>query len=136
VEQASEFEPRRWAELRNLIKSRRDRFNQEIGYEALSWEAQGQSFSITRDLDGAVLEGVYDPVSCFGALTSEKLQIDRKINAVIIDDDVQFCTNPEDDDPLRREPGHRRIRLDDNTGSEVEKLEEIAERLITDFLSF
>ncbi len=53
--------PKRWEDVRNLIKAKRDAFNAEIKEEALSWDTpHSDALSVTRKDDSSKLEGQYD----------------------------------------------------------------------------
>jgi hypothetical protein len=88
--------PKRWAEMRQLIKEQVDQFNVEIGHEAISWDdPHSHRISITRKEDGAKLEGGYEESTKVAYFKSPKTAIDLQLTQVVRQNDVVFVTaNP------------------------------------------
>ena len=88
--------PKRWAEIRQLIKKQVDQFNMEIGHEAVSWDdPHSYRISITRKKDGAKLEGGYEESTKLAYFKSPKTTIDLQLTQVVRQNDVVFVTvNP------------------------------------------
>jgi hypothetical protein len=111
--------PKRWTELRTLIKQKLDEFNTEMETEAVSWDDPHSSrIAITRKNDGVKLEGGYEGGTSTLFLRSKPLKIDMVFTQSVQGDDVVFVfTNPETKHPS------------------VNTAEEIASGLLRDFLS-
>jgi len=83
--------PKRWAELRQLIKERLDGFNAEMGYEAISWDdPHSDRISMTRKDDGIKLEGGYDEPIKTAFFRSKALEVDVVLTQVVQGNDVVF----------------------------------------------
>jgi hypothetical protein len=111
--------PKRWAEMRQLIKEQVDQFNVEMGHEAISWsDRHSYRISITRKKDGAKLEGGYEESTKVAFFNCPKTAINLQLTQVIHQNDVVFVT------------------INPNTKSEfVNTAYDIAYGLVRDFLS-
>jgi hypothetical protein len=88
--------PKRWAEMRQLIKEQVDQLNVEMGHEAISWDdPHSYRISITRKGDGAKLEGGYEEQKKLAYFKSPKTAINLQLTQVVRQNDVVFMTaNP------------------------------------------
>lgn len=83
--------PKRWAELRQLIKDKVEEFNVEMGTPAISWdEIHSDRLSITRRADGVKLEGGYDETAKTVFFRSPQLAINLVLTQVVHGNDVVF----------------------------------------------
>ena len=69
--------PKLWSDLRDLIRSKRDGINNELGpSEVLSWEEPNSNHWIMRrQHDSAALEGVFDPLHYAATFRCEEAKI-------------------------------------------------------------
>jgi hypothetical protein len=85
--------PKVWADLRDLIKRKRDAINTEMGSEVLSWDdVTANSMSMTRKHDGATLKGKFVSLSPIFSVAFEckKAKIDWQLGLEAQLGEVQF----------------------------------------------
>lgn len=85
--------PKRWAEMRQLIKEQVDQFNLEKGHNVISWDdSHSYRISITRKEDGAKLEGGYEEQTKLAYFKSPKTAVNLRLTQVVRRNDVVFVT--------------------------------------------
>jgi len=88
---------KRWAELRQLIKSKVDEFNAEMEQPAISWDDNhSDRISMTRRADGVKLEAGYDSLATTAFFRCPQAAIDVSLTQVVRGNDVVFVAiNPQ-----------------------------------------